>query len=270
MKFALMLAFAVTPAVGWTSTPQEPRVITDDEWCRDTGNDRNRESHCEVRELTLSAPQVLDIRQVSNGSISVAGSRRSDVRLRARVVASAPRLEEARQLAGAVTISTAGGRIDASGPRGDRDRSWWVSYRAEVPTAQDVELSTSNGSIALTDLHSRVRATTSNGSLHLSGTAGDVDVQTSNGSLTIQLSGTTWEGAGLRATTSNGSVRLEVPENYNARLRAGSNNGSISVDFPLPVQGRLTGDIETQLGTGGPVLDVRSSNGSIRIGRVRR
>lgn len=269
VTFALTMALAVNLAAAMTSPQQEPRV-TDDEWCRDAGNNRDRESHCEVRDLSLPAPQVLEIRQVSNGSVSVAGGTRSDVRLRARVSASAPTLDEARQLVSAVTISTAGGRIDASGPRTDRGRSWGVSYRAEVPTAQDVDLSTSNGSIALTDLDSRVRASTSNGSLHLSGTTGDVDVQTSNGSLTIQLSGTTWTGAGLRATTSNGSVRLDVPENYNARLRAGTSNGSIAVDFPLPVQGRLSGDIETDLGKGGPVLDIRSSNGSIRIGRVRR
>jgi DUF4097 and DUF4098 domain-containing protein YvlB len=246
---------------------QQARVVADDEWCRDVGTDRDRQRHCEVREVTLPAPRLLEIRDVANGSLSVTGGSRSDVRLRGRVTAWARTLDEARQLASAVTIDTTDGRVTATGPRGERDRGWSVSYRAEVPSAQDVDLSTANGSIAIAALRSRVRAATANGSVRLTDSSGDVDVSSSNGSITIELSGDTWEGAGLRATSSNGSVRLDVPASYNARLRAGTRNGSISTDFPLMVQGRLRDDLDATLGKGGPTLDLRTANGSIRVGR---
>ena len=264
---ALMLIIAAVPATTTTAS-QEPRVTTDDEWCREYRGDRDRESYCEVREFTLAAPQVLELRQVANGSLAVTGSARSDVRLRARITASAPTVDGARQLARDVAISTDGGRVAATGPRDERDRHWSVSYRADVPAAQNVDLSTLNGSISIADLKSRVRASTSNGSLRLRGTTGDVEVHSANGSLDIQLAGTTWDGVGLRATAANGAVRLGVPEPYNARLRASTGNGSVSLDFPVPVQGRLNRDIDAQLGTGGPTLDVRTSNGSIRVSRA--
>ena len=54
-----------------------------------------------------------------------------------------------------------------------------------------------------------------------------------------------------------------------ARLRASTGNGTISADFPITVQGRLNDDIDTVLGRGGPTIDVRTANGSLRIGRVR-
>jgi hypothetical protein len=266
---SLGMVLAAWPAAATPRVLQQ-NPVTDDEWCRDSNRgNRDRERHCEVREVTFAAPAVLEIREVANGSITVSGSGRSDVRLRARVVGLAPTLDEARQLAAAVVIDSAGGRVVATGPRGDRDRSWSVSFRAEVPTAQAVDLETSNGAIAIASLRSRVRASTSNGSLRLTDASGDVDVSTSNGSIAIQLSGSTWEGAGLRATTSNGSLQMEVPATYNARLRAGTNNGSISTDFPLAVQGRRRSDVDAVLGQGGPTLDLRTSNGSIRVGRIR-
>ena len=264
-----LLICAWTLLLAGVAAAQQLRVVTDDEWCREyTPGDRDRESHCEVREVTLAAPAVLAIADVGNGSIAVTGSARSDVRLRARVIASAPTEDEARQLVQQVTISTTDGRVQETGPRGTRRTSWWVAYRAEVPRTQDVELSASNGSITIADLTSRVRARTANGSLRLTGAAGgDVDLHTANGSLTIQLSGTGWEGAGLRGRASNGSLRLDLPEGYNARLRAGTGNGSLSVDFPITVQGRIDDDIDAVIGKGGPTIDVRTSNGSLRIGR---
>jgi hypothetical protein len=42
------------------------------------------------------------------------------------------------------------------------------------------------------------------------------------------------------------------------------------VDFPITVQGNIGGrrrEFETTLGSGGPTLEVRTSNGSVRVGR---
>ena len=263
-----VLTLAVVPVLTLfppVSHGDTQRVVTDDQWCRDYRGDRDEESHCEVREYTLPAPRVLEMTQVANGSVDVTGGSRSDVRIRARVIGRAATLDEARRLAGEVRITTEGGRVQASGPAQGRRQGWWVSYRVEVPTAQDLELDAANGAISIADVRGRLRAHTANGSLRLSNTGGDVDVETSNGSLAIQLAGNSWDGTGLRARTANGSLRLEIPEKYNANLRASTMNGRLSVGFPLTVQGRFNEDINSVLGSGGPVIDVRTMNGSLSI-----
>ena len=62
--------------------------------------------------------------------------------------------------------------------------------------------------------------------------SGDVHGRTSNGGVDVDLDGATWQGEGLDVETSNGGVRLRMPEQYSARLEAGTVNGGINVDFP--------------------------------------
>jgi hypothetical protein len=264
------------------SGPQTRRAVasprdtqTNDDWCRDTNSgygDRRRETACEVRDLTVSNGSRLDVAE-SNGSISVTGGSRRDAHVRARVTAQADTEQEAREILREVRISTDGGRIRSTGPeRGFRgNRQWSVSYRIEGPENMDLTAESSNGSVAVTGITGVIRAETSNGSLRMVDIGGDVDVSTSNGSVTIALSGTTWQGRGLEASTSNGSLRIDIPANYNARLIAGTSNGSMDVDFPITIQGRInrgrSRDIDTTLGRGGPTLRVTTSNGSLRVGR---
>ena len=160
------------------------------------------------------------------------------------------------------------GAIEADGPRRSGDREgWWVSFRIQAPKSTDVTLRSSNGSLSVTGVTGAMRLRTSNGSIRLMDVGGDVEADTSNGSVNATLSGSSWDGAGLNVTTSNGSVRLTLPDGYNARLVAGTSNGSINVDFPITVRGRIGRDIDTNLGSGGPALRLRTSNGSVRIQR---
>ena len=241
---------------------------SNDEWCRDTqrNNDNERETFCEVREFTLGAGAVTA--ETSNGSVSVTGERRSDVLVRALVFARARSAERAREIAREITVSTSG-TIKATGPRSYNREGWHVNFRIQAPNGTDLNLTSSNGSLSASDVRGRMRLRTSNGSIRLMDVGGDVEADTSNGSVNATLSGTKWDGTGLSIHTSNGSVRLTVPENYNARLVAGTNNGSINVGFPVTVQGNLRRgrDIDTTLGSGGPTISVRTSNGSVRLER---
>jgi hypothetical protein len=238
------------------------------DWCRDTGRNNDRdEQFCEVRELRDSGSSRLEILDTANGSISVTGSSRRDVSVQARVVASAPTESEARALAKEVSVTLEGGRVRASGPRNERRRQWWISYRADVPASFDLSLETSNGSIGVTGVRGRIDAETSNGSLRLTDLGGSVRARSSNGSVHVSLGGNSWDGEGLTVSTSNGSARLDVPDRYNARLTAGTNNGSLNLDIPVTVQGRISDRLDTTLGSGGAPIDVRTSNGSLRIGR---
>jgi len=226
-----------------------PRQAAADDWCAAAYSGR-RASFCEVRESTLpAAPALLDVGPARNGSIAVEGWDRNDVQVRARVVATADTDARARQIAGDVRITTDSGRVRADGPSRGQDEGWWVSWRISVPRALALKLDTTNGSLRLTDL------------------GGDVHGRTTNGSVRVQLSGQTWDGAGLTVQTRNGSVRLTVPDGYAAHLETGTRNGSVHVDFPITVQGRLGRDISADLGGGGPTIRVTTRNGSVRIER---
>ncbi len=243
------------------------RQATADDWCADAYSGR-RASFCEVRESALpAAPALLDVGPARNGSIAVEGWDRNDVQVRARVVATADTDARARQIAGDVRITTDGGRVRADGPSRDEDESWWVSWRISVPRALALRLGTTNGSITVAGIASRMDLQTTNGSLRLTDLGGDVHGRTTNGSVRVQLSGRTWDGAGLTVETSNGSVRLAVPDGYAAHLETGTRNGSVHVDFPITVQGRLSRDISADLGGGGPTIRVTTRNGSVRVQR---
>ena len=250
---------------------EDPSTQTNDEWCGEAQRDNrpnnsndDRETFCEVRQFTLGAGSVTA--ETSNGGVRVTGESRNDILVRAMVMAHGRTAADAREIAKQVTVTTSG-RIRATGPRAYNREGWWVSFRIQAPHNTDVELNSSNGSLSVTNVRGRMNLRTSNGSINLMDVGGNVIADTSNGSVNASLSGTRWEGQGLDVSTSNGSVRLNVPENYNARLVAGTSNGSISVGFPVLVQGRINRDIDTTLGSGGATIRVRTSNGSVSLQR---
>lgn len=100
--------------------------------------------------------------------------------------------------------------------------------------------------------------------------AGRVSGSTRNGGLVVNLGGSRWEGDGIDVETSNGGVTLAIPDGYNAALDASTTNGGLRVDFPVTVQGTLSGrrnTLSTTLGSGGPEVRVRTTNGGVKIGR---
>jgi DUF4097 and DUF4098 domain-containing protein YvlB len=72
----------------------------------------------------------------------------------------------------------------------------------------------------------------------------------------------------VRAHTSNSGITLHLPGEVNARLSASTSNGSISSDFEMRMRGQFDKHhLEGSLGNGGPLIDLSTSNGSIRIVR---
>ena len=61
-------------------------------------------------------------------------------------------------------------------------------------------------------------------------------------------------------------MTLAIPDGYNAELETRTVNGGLRIDFPITVQGELTGrGISTTLGSGGPLVRVRTTNGGVKI-----
>ncbi len=259
----LALGLASHPA----ATTASRQGVTNDDWCRDQSWGDDRAGACEVREFTVpAAGAMVSVDATPNGGIQVEGSARQDIVVRARVTATARTEDEARAIASRVQVIATADRVTAEGPRGLGNReSWYVSYRLAVPTSTPLSLRSTNGGISISGVNSQVEFGTVNGGVKLARMGGDVKGRTSNGGVDVDLDGATWNGSGLDVQTSNGGIKLAIPEGYSAHLETGTVNGHLQIDFPITVQGTIGKTFSTDLGTGGPVVRVRTSNGGVKI-----
>ena len=156
----------------------------------------------------------------------------------------------------------------------------------------DLNARTSNGPIEVRDMDGNVRLHTSNGHIDAEATHGSFEAQTSNSRIEATLvdPAPNWpirvdtsnghiqlelKGARLpdvRADTSNSSVELKLPANVNARVRATtSHHSSVTSDFDELMRGAEDdrrgrhSEVEGTLGNGGPLMELSTSNGSIKI-----
>jgi hypothetical protein len=237
-----------------------------DDWCRRQNWGNNRIGLCEVRELTFSSGGSLTVDASPNGGIDVEGAQRYDIQMRARVVATAETEERARQILSAVRVEPGGDRLAAEGPEGlGRRESWHVSFELSVPAQMNLSLRTVNGGLAIRDVEGRLEFTTTNGGVKLTNVGGDVRGRTTNGGVDIVLDGASWRGEGMNVQTTNGGVKIAVPDDYSARLHLATQNGGMNSDFPLTVSGRLDRGIDATLGAGGAPIRVTTSNGGVRL-----
>ena len=224
-------------------------------------------SYAATREQSLPSVSENYINPGANGSIRVHGWAQGEVRVKACIQAAAPSEGEAQSLASQVSITEGPGMIRASGPS-RHDRSWWsVSYEVWVPNSANVKMDANNGSIGVDGVHGVIRFHTQNGSVRLTDVGGEVDGNTTNGSVTLELAGTGWNGSGLHVATTNGSVKLSLPENFSARVEASTVNGRVHTDFPITVSGEINKNMSFVLGLGGATIEARTTNGSVHISR---
>jgi hypothetical protein len=242
----------------------------DVDWCRDGDWGGGQVRHCEIREVTVSARAAVHVDARPNGGVHVQGGDRSGIHLRVKIEARADTEAEAKALAAQVTIET-DGTIRAVGPEigSKRHRGWWASFRLDVPRQTDLHLEADNGGIHVEGVTATAEFRTLNGGIHLKDVGGNVRGRTTNGGLHVALSGSEWDGEGLDLGTTNGGVHLELPSDYNARLETSTVNGRVHANLPVSGRrhGRTGGRINTELGRGGPLLKLETTNGGVHIGR---
>jgi DUF4097 and DUF4098 domain-containing protein YvlB len=150
----------------------------------------------------------------------------------------------------------------------------------------DLDAETSNASVELLNVDGDARIVSSNGHIRAEGLRGSLDATTSNAGVTARLdSGRTVRletsngsvdvtlprdfANGVRVHTSNASITVRMPFEPNARVLAHTNNASITSDFSIRTEGTFGKDrLEGTLGNGGPVIDLGTSNGGIRLSRM--
>lgn len=173
-------------------------------------------------------------------------------------------------------------RIAATGLRAEASSG---ELRFGTVEARESILETSSGSIAADQIESDVEADAASGDIRLGfgGRSGRVDAETSSGSIVIEgLDGAVEIDATsgnvrldfARLTgdssieTSSGELTVTLPEASDFDLDISTSSGNIGVDFPITMRGDMgSDDVEGSVGNGGPVLELDSSSGNIRVTR---
>ncbi|MGP8244829.1 MAG: DUF4097 family beta strand repeat-containing protein [Bryobacteraceae bacterium] len=194
--------------------------------------------------FTLIVPKTVTLERVtaSNGSIRVTG------------------------VAAAAHLHTSNGGIHALDLKGDLGVET-TNGPVELDLIEGaVHAHTSNGHIHADRLRGGLDATTSNGGIRatVERAGGEVRAETTNG--TIDLTLPAGFRSDVRAHTSNSSITLHLPADIDARVDAHTTNGSISSDFEFRVQGEISKNrLVGTIGSGGPLFDLSTVNGSIRL-----
>jgi hypothetical protein len=163
-----------------------------------------------------------------------------------------------------VSVSAANGRVDVEGVHGAVEVKSSNGSATITEVVGDVQVATSNAKVHCACTRGRLRARSSNGKIEIQSHAGALDASTSNGVIRAQLDEIGKEGVQL--ATSNGRIVLDLPDPVDAELDIRVDNGLIRNERSLcrgarETQGRVVG----QLGGGGPLIKLRTSNGVISV-----
>jgi len=274
-RFSLLALILVTATVGYAQDIKSEKIKTDirtresgfcssNNWSGD-----DKVSANELREMTVSASGSITVDGGQNGGIGVKGEDRGDILVRACVQAWGSTDAVAKANVASVRINTNGIiKADATD-----DKNVSVSYQILIPRSTNLKLTAHNGGISISGVDGSAEFETTNGGVSLNNVSGSVKGKTTNGGVNVALSGASWQGSGLDVTTTNGGVRILMPENYAAHVEAGTVNGGFSSDIPsLNVEARdengrrkASARISTDLNGGGAPIRIVTTNGGVRI-----
>lgn len=206
-------------------------------------------------DITVPAATTLDAR-TGSGSIDV------DSIAGAVTATSGSGSLNVGRVSGAAVVTTGSGSIEVGGAARLDARTGSGSIRADaiagpvvarsgsghvriaVAGKGDVEVSAASGGVTVTGIDGAARVSSSSGSVHVSGRpAGPWSIH-----------------------ASSGSVRLDLPADASFDLDASSRSGIVETTHPVTVTGTIDRRrLKGQVRSGGPLIEVRASSGSIRI-----
>jgi hypothetical protein len=204
----------------------------------------------------------------TNGRIDVEGVDGSTLEVRAERIARAATDAGARELLPRIVIRE-DARPDHVTIATERitgfmvGASFEVRYHVRAPKSAFVHVTNTNGEVAATALSGKLFAHTTNGGINVERVAGAIDAQSTNGNVSVDLASLT-DRVTLR--TTNGGVVLTVPEGAKADLSASCTNGGINVaGLKLNTTDSSRRHVEGTLNGGGTKIDLRTTNGGIRV-----
>ncbi|HXI42375.1 MAG TPA: hypothetical protein VNH83_20495, partial [Bryobacteraceae bacterium] len=195
-----------------------------------------------------------------NGSIEIASWDQDTIDISGVKYAGTAELRDAMK----IDVATTGDTVHVRTVRpSERRGNMGAKYVIKVPRKTELDrITSSNGSIRVTDITGAARLRSSNGGIHIINTKGNVDAQTSNGNVEVQ----DLDGSAV-LKTSNGRVHAE---GVKGTLEAETSNGGINVHLTKADSGRPV-KLDTSNGSidltvdGGNQNDVHASTSNAGI-----
>ncbi len=162
-----------------------------------------------------------------------------------------------------VTARSGSGGIRLNGVKGSlRAATGSGDIRADA-VAGAITASTGSGDVTLTQAGSGdVEVTTGSGTVELNGVKGAVRIGTGSGNISAEGTPT----GDWRLHTGSGDLTVTLPPQSSFELHAHTSAGSIHTAFPITMQGTISPrELQGKVGSGGPVLELRTSSGAIHI-----
>jgi len=206
----------------------------------------------------------------TNGKIEVEGTDGSSVEVKAEKIARGATDTAARELLPRIVI-----KEDIKPERVSLETekmsgimigaAFEVRYHVRAPKNAVVNITNTNGQVALAALTGKVKAQTTNGGVNGRNLTGGVDARSTNGGVTIDMASIGPDSISLR--TTNGGVTLTLPDGAKANLTASCTNGGINVSAldNLEISEQSRRRLEGRLNDGGTAIEVRTTNGGIRV-----
>lgn len=225
--------------------------------------------------------------ELTNGSIAVTAGDAEGCRVVATVRARAATQELAREYAESTAVSLV--PVDGSlvvqveQPRVDPPGGVSVDLTVELPGGTNLDLRTQNGLVEVSGVRGQVDATTRNGQISVSdtagpltlrstngplvasGIAGDADLSTQNGFVTVTYQPEAPSPERILLSTQNGDVELTPPRDLSAQVEMRTRNGRVRCDAPVQLSRSEQRQAEGVVGSGEGRVSLTTTNGSVRL-----
>lgn len=194
---------------------------------------------------------------------------------RARILATLPRSCQlfARTADGPITVERLSGRIEL--------RSGDGSVRG-IDLDGEIAVDTGDGSIRLDAVNGVLDLRSGDGAITAAGKLSAVTASTSDGSIQLKAAPGSSLSRDWELTTGDGTIVLWIPDGFNAELDAQTGDGVVHVDETLGQQAVIATEstshdeendeatkrvLRARLGGGGPLVRIRTGDGSVSIKR---
>lgn len=140
-----------------------------------------------------------------------------------------------------------------------------VEYEIKVPQKFDLDIYSTNGSIFASACQGKIQLSTTNGKIEAESIKGALNIESTNGSIKATLDEADPK-EDMDFKTTNGSIRLWLPEKICVDIEAHTTNGSIHCDLPMDKKHRSSRrSLDAVINDGGALIFLQTTNGSIHI-----
>lgn len=219
----------------------------------------------EQRDVSLTGIDLVKVRASQEGGVSIRGWDKPTARLLLCKYAVSTTKRQAKRALDGITVSYAGGNIEALGPPSDSTQVWWVNIILYVPKSATLDVNAANGGIAIRNMNGKVTAHATNGGISVAQCAGEHKVTTENGGISLEkITGR------LEATTQNGMISLKLRDARVPGIEARVDDGEIMCRIDQCSDGTWTADRKVlKMGAAVPSIRLSTFSAPIMIENVR-